>query len=108
MKTSGYSPHGFQDTAVKTHVDGAYNGAGVAQGYLVSREPASNNTIVRGIMQELEAADEAIAQLRHNDQSRKYDCRQKLYACGAALKAYMDYAYPDHLELPFRDGWRER
>ena len=63
VERSGHQPLGFQDTTVKTNVDEAYSRAGVARGYLDDQGPYPDNTVVRGIMQELEAAEVVMAQL---------------------------------------------
>ena len=108
MQKRGHQALGFQGTVVKAHVDEAYNRPGVVRGYHDDQGPYPDNMVVRGIMQALEAAEGAMAKLKNNDQAREYDCRQKMYLCGAALKAYMDYTYTQHSELPFPNAWWKR
>ena len=85
-------------TDVSRHVEIADLCAAGSRRFLAGNYAYPEGGDVRAIMSEVGGAFDAMTR---NDET----CLQKMKACATALKAYMDYAYPEHGVLPFAGSY---
>ena len=88
----------LRGTDVSRHVEIADFCAKGSRRFLAGNYVYPGNWDVRAIMSEVGGAFQAMTR---NDET----CLQKMKACATALKAYMDYAYPEHGVLPFAGSY---
>ena len=88
----------FQGTDVSRHVEIAELCAKGSQRFLAGNYAYPRGGDVRAIMSEVGGAFDAMTR---NDET----CLQKMKACATALKAHIDYAYPEHGVLPFAGSY---
>ena len=84
----------LRGTDVSRHVEIADLCAAGSRRFLAGKYAYPEGGSVRAIMSEVGGAFDAMTR---NDET----CLQKMKACATALKAYMDYTYPEHGVLPF-------